>query len=94
MNETNVFSHKQFKEITREERHYCFLLGHSLLSSGVTRQKFVALINKKSNHLDENNMQVFVEVAALRDYWRELGDPRKYCDKTHDARIGVLMTLT
>ena len=93
MGGTNIFSGKSFQEITREERPFCFLLGHSLLSSRKTRQRFVSLVGKKSISLDENNMQVFVEVAALRDYWRELGNPRTYCDKTHSARVKVLRAL-
>lgn len=93
MSGTNIFSCKPFQEITREERHFCFLLGHSLLSSFKTRQSFVSLVGKKSIRLDENNMKVFVEVAVLRDYWHKLGNPRTYCKKTHNAREKVLRAL-
>lgn len=96
MSGTNIFSCKPFQEITREERHFCFLLGHSLLSSSKTRQSFVSLVGnlgKKSISLDEKNMKVFVEVAVLRDYWRKLGNPRTYCKKTHNAREKVLRAL-
>lgn len=93
MTNSEIFNNKPFQQVTREERHFCFLLGHSLLSSPLARQAFVSLVGEKNVSLDADNLQVFVEVAALRDYWRDLGNPRKYCDKTRRARVRVLRAL-
>ena len=93
MTNSTIFNNKPFQQVTREERHFCFLLGHSLLSSQLARQAFVSLAGEKNVSLDADNLQVFVEVAALRDYWSDLGNPRKYCDKTRRARESVLRAL-
>ena len=52
------------------------MLGHALLMSKQVRLGFAELAQRKCNvSLDPENLEVFVEAAALRDYWRELGDP-------------------
>lgn len=67
------------------------MLGHALLMSGQVRQGFAELASKKCNiSLDPDKLEVYVEAAALRDYWRGLGDPVAYLPDTHNRRKAVL----
>jgi len=89
-----MFSEKSYFEVNREERFFCFLLAHSLLTSGHVRQGFVELAQRKCNvGLDSNKLEVYVEAAALRDYWRDLGDPIEYSNETHERRRSVLKLI-
>ncbi|NTV05713.1 MAG: hypothetical protein HGA59_04290 [Chlorobiaceae bacterium] len=55
---------------------------------------FAKLAQRKCNvSLDPENLEVFVEAAALRDYWRELGDPVDYFPETHEGRKAVLKKI-
>ena len=86
-----MFSEKSYSGVNREERFFCFLLGHALLMSRQVRQGFVELASKKCNvSLDPDKLEVYVEAAALRDYWRDLGDPVAYSPETHNRRKAVL----
>jgi hypothetical protein len=86
-----MFSDNTYSEVNREERFFCFLLGHALLMSRQVRQGFAELAQRKCNvTLDPDKLEVYVEVAALRDYWRALGDPLDYLPETHDSRRAVL----
>ena len=59
--------------------------------SGQVRQGFTELASKKCNvSLDLDKLEVYVEAAALRDYWRDLGDPVDYLPDTHNRRKVVL----
>jgi hypothetical protein len=58
------------------------------------RLGFAELAQRKCNvSLDPDNLEVFVEAAALRDYWRKLGDPVEYLPKTHEARKAILKKI-
>lgn len=92
MEQQQPFSDKEFWDINREERWFCFLFGHALLSSKVTRERFSRLIKGRAE-LDPGNFEVYVEVAALRDYWNDLGDPVRYDRVTHEARLVALNAL-
>jgi len=86
-----MFSEKSYSEVNREERFFCFLLSHALLMSKHVRQGFAELVSKKCNvHLNPDELEVYVEAAALRDYWRDLGDPVAYSPETHNRRRAVL----
>lgn len=87
-----MFPNHAYYEINREERHFCFLLGHALLTSVEVRHNFYALLNTKLAHSD-NPFEVYVEVAALRDYWNALGNPRTYSAQTDQARYNVLASI-
>jgi hypothetical protein len=77
--------------VNREERYFCFLLAHALLMSKQVRQGFAELAERTCNvSLDPDALEVYVEAAALRDYWRDLGDPVAYSQETHDRRKAVL----
>ncbi len=89
-----MFNDKNYSEVNREERFFCFLLGHALLMSQQVRFGFAELSRKKCNvTLDPENLEVYVEAAALRDYWRDLGDPVKYTDEIHNSRLSVLKLI-
>jgi hypothetical protein len=89
-----MFSDNTYSEVNREERFFCFLLGHALLMSRQVRLSFADLAQRKCNViLDPDKLEVFVEAAALRDYWRELGDPVVYSTETHERRKAVLKKI-
>jgi len=89
-----MFNDKPFAEVNREERFYCFLIAHAMLSSQPTRQNLVELIrNRNGIVLAPEQLQVFVEAAALRDYWNDLGDPVIYDEQTHLQRLRTLQII-
>ncbi len=57
-----------YQEINREERYFCFLLGHALLSSTMFRDEFCKLVG-----IEAADLKVYPEAAWLRDYWSSLG---------------------
>jgi hypothetical protein len=78
---------QRYIEVNREERHFCALFAHALLSSGLARNSLSELVLSRSNiQLDPNNMEVYIEVAALRDYWKTLDDSKTYSANTHEKR--------
>jgi hypothetical protein len=86
-----MFNNKKYFEVNREERHYCALLAHAILRSAEIRKKLVKLVNARTGVcLDADVLEVYVEVAALRDYWNDLGNPVEYSDDTHSKRRTVL----
>lgn len=86
-----MFNDKQYSEINREERFFCFLFSHSLLMSRQVRGGLAQLANSKLGiSLDPDALEVYVEVAALRDYWNDLGSPVVYSEETHAKRRKVL----
>lgn len=89
-----MFNPKPYEEVNREERFYCALFSHALLSSAATRSSFSQLVEDKIRlRVSPEQMRVFLEAAVLRDYWNDLGDPRVYLEATHDRRREVLDEL-
>lgn len=89
-----MFSDKAYYEINREERFFCSLFAHALLSSAVIREDFKNLVYSKLNiELNPRNLEVYIETAVLRDYWYDLGDPKKYSEKTHQFRKSLLKEI-
>jgi hypothetical protein len=89
-----MFNDKPYETVNREERFYCALFGHALLSSGAVREGFSHLVaNRFDLQLDVADLSVFLEAATLRDYWNDLGDPREYSPATHGRRRAVLDEL-
>lgn len=86
------FGEQPFRAVVREERFFCFLLAHSLLSSRRTRTRFTELAQTLAP-LDADALDVFVEATVMRDYWRALGNPVGYTATTHEARRAVLVRL-
>jgi hypothetical protein len=87
-----MFGAEAYRDVNREERFYCFLLGHALLVSPHMRNSFTALAQPHAA-LDAGALEVYVEMAALRDYWFALGDAREYTEETHTRRRAVLEHL-
>ncbi|MEI6847497.1 MAG: hypothetical protein WCK32_05590 [Chlorobiaceae bacterium] len=86
-----MFNDKPYAEVNREERFFCFLFAHALLMSRSVRFGFAKLAKEKYNvHLDPDALEVYVEAAALRDYWFNLGDPVSYSEKMDKRRREVL----
>jgi hypothetical protein len=86
-----MFNDKPYSEVNREERFFCFLLSHALLMSKQVRSGFADIAKNKCNAtLDPDNLEVYVEAAALRDYWRDLGDPVIYSNETHSRRRALI----
>lgn len=89
-----MFNPKSYLAVNREERFYCFLFAHALLSSPSYRERIVALIrDRRGVELDPTALEVFVEVAALRDFWNDLGDPREYNRETHERRLAAIHAI-
>jgi hypothetical protein len=84
-----MFSKKNYLEINREERFYCFLLAHAILSSNEFRKRLTNTIHP-FDMLNPDNIAVYIEAAALRDYWNDLGEPLKYDVTTAQNRMKVL----
>ena len=86
-----MFNEKTYAEVNREERFFCFLFIHALLSSRAVRVSFAELAKRKSDiALDPDELEAYVEVAALRDYWNDLGNPAAYSKDTNSRRRVVL----
>ena len=89
-----MFQSQDYWEVNREERHYCALFAHALLCSRVVRTRFALLIaNRFGVKLDPDHLEVYIEAAALRDYWNDLGDPVAYTPDTHQGRRVVIESL-
>lgn len=72
--ERSPFSREPYFKVNREERFYCALFAHALLMSRQYREAIANLMNDRLTlKLDPDHMEVFLEVAALRDYWNALG---------------------
>ena len=89
-----MFNDKAYLEVNRDERFYCALLGHALLSSLLIRERFTTLVQTRFGvTLNPGAYEVFLEAAPLRDYWYDLGDPFSYTEETHRRRRVVLQSL-
>jgi hypothetical protein len=87
----SMFNDKPYSAVNREERFYCALFAHALLSSEALRQRFAEFVAARLDvALDPASLQVYLETAALRDYWYDLGSATKYTAETHARRRTVL----
>jgi hypothetical protein len=59
------------------------------------RENFVQLLEEKklAIAIEPNELEVYVEVAALRDYWHDIGNPSLYTEETHARRKEVLISI-
>ena len=85
---------RSYHLVNREERFYCMLIAHCLLSSKSAREGFAKVVHDEAGlpgiFSNSSEFEVFMEVAALRDYWRELGDPKRYDPAIEQARRDFL----
>lgn len=89
-----MFNDKSYLSINREERFFCVLFAHALLASSTYRSRIVEVLNQRFDvSLDALALEVYLEVAALRDYWNDLGDPMVYSLETHQRRREVLNAI-
>ena len=89
-----MFNDKPYFKVNREERFYVALFAHALLSSQIVRERFSDLIQSKYGiNLNPSFFEVFLEVAALRDYWNDLGDPVAYTADTHSRRRAIIESI-
>lgn len=91
-----MFNNKPYKKINREERFFCSLFAHALLTSQYVRSRFAKMVCQLGVNLDPDKLEVYLEVAALRDYWNDLGDPHQYSSETHERRcevVGAILRL-
>jgi hypothetical protein len=89
-----MFSKKKYFEVNREERHFGFLLLSEMLNNDEFRNRFFCSVNEKKNcNLNPDSFEVYSEVAALRDYWFNLGDSIKYDESTRQKRFEVLTQI-
>lgn len=80
-----------FLDVTREERFFCTLLVHATLSDGHFRNEFVhRLAEASETPLRSSSLELYTEVAWLRDYWFALGDFNKYHDELDQRRESQL----
>jgi hypothetical protein len=89
-----MFNHKKYFQINREERHFGFLLFSEVLNNDEFRNRFFSMINKNQLcDLNPNDFEIYSEVAALRDYFFDLGDSLSYTKSTHQKRFEVLSKI-
>jgi hypothetical protein len=84
---------KSFISINREERFFCSLLTHGLLSSPNLRRRFFGSVHEVTGielGSDPGATEVYSEVAWLRDHWRNLGNPRQWTGLMEQDRINLL----
>jgi hypothetical protein len=86
-----MLNDKPYLSINREERFFCALFAHALLASSSYRSRILGVLNQRLGvALDASALEVYLEVAALRDYWNDLGDPKQYSSETHQRRRKIL----
>jgi hypothetical protein len=80
-----------FVDVTREERFFCSVLMHVLLSESPAAQGALDRLAERAGvPLEAIDLEVYSEVAALRDAWAGLGPFIPYTPKVHDRRLFVL----
>ncbi len=85
---------KPYLDVNREERFYCALFFHAILSSKMFRRKLFSRIQDLTGlELDVDAYEVFYEITMLRDYWNDLGDPKAYSAETHSKRFDVVRKI-
>ncbi|QKK03582.1 MAG: hypothetical protein HND55_13475 [Pseudomonadota bacterium] len=80
--------------VNREERFFCMLLSHCLLANDGARQGFAKVVEENqeipSLFSASPDLALYVEVAALRDFWRHLGNPNSKNPDVEEKRLRFL----
>jgi len=66
------FKIDKYASFNREERFWCFLLSHTLLTKSNARTKILEFLEDEKIKLNTKNLEVYIETAILRDYWHYL----------------------
>jgi hypothetical protein len=78
---------RPFYEFVREERQYCAVLAHLLMSSGENLRTFVQLVNQQLADARpfeySEGTEIYLEYSYLRDKWRELSSPLREDPRTN-----------
>lgn len=83
-----------FMTVIREERFFCTLLVHACLSDEPFSDRFVHRLAEVSRTpLGSGGLELYTEVAWLRDYWYQLGDFRTYSAELHQRRREQLLSV-
>jgi len=98
-----MFSDKEFYLVNREERHFGFMLISSIVYDKEFREYFFNLINHRlytadfvnpevgvPKILNNEDYDIYSEVALFRDYWNDLGDHNKYTQELHFKRKCII----
>jgi hypothetical protein len=88
-----MFAKKEFYKVNREERHFGFLLMASIIFDDGFRKFFFELVNEsinKKSFLDNNDFDIYSEVAIFRDFWNDLGDYENYTQELHSQRREII----
>jgi hypothetical protein len=89
-----MFNQKKYFEVNREERHFGFILLSEVLNNDEFRNRLFSIINEKLFcNLNPNDFEIYSEVAALRDYFFDLGDSVIYTKSTHQKRFELLSKI-
>lgn len=89
-----MFNPKPYYTVNREERHFAWLFASALLSNMPFRQRIFQRMSAKAKlKMDADSLEIYLESASLRDFWNDLGDPKKYSSATHDRRLGVVKRI-
>lgn len=89
-----MFNTNSYNAVNREERHFGFLFGSAVIHNQEFAKKVFERYNSiLGSDLDANSFDIYFEVAALRDYWRDLGRSDEYSNETHTKRRNGLNTI-
>lgn len=85
---------QSFLETNREERFFCAVLLHVVLTQSPSQERILSALGEAAGiRLDPDDLECYVEVAALRDAWRALGDHKIWSQELYEARRGLLLAL-
>lgn len=85
---------QSFLETNREERFFCAVLLHVVLTPSPSQERVLAVLGEAAGvRLSSDGLESYVEVAALRDAWHALGDHKKWSQQLYEARRDLLMKL-
>jgi hypothetical protein len=83
-----------FLQSNREERFFCAVLLHVLLTPCQSQRAILDLLSEAAGaSLAPSDLECYVEVAALRDAWRLLGDPKQWTPDLYVLRRDMLHAL-
>jgi hypothetical protein len=89
-----MFNDNPYIKVNREERHFGFLFGSALIHNREFADKIFEKYNSLlGSNLSSESFDIYFEVAALRDYWCDLGKSSEYSPETHTKRRTVLNTI-
>jgi hypothetical protein len=83
-----------FLDTNREERFFCAVLLHVVLTPSPSQVRVLEAIGDVAQvRLHAEDVQCYVEVAALRDAWYALGDHKHWSHDLYLARRNLLLEL-